>query len=210
MAGTQALQGASRLVPAGGELTGEHVALTLLRREHCSELLPIALDPALWQWTLSHVADEKSLARYIDEAVRDGERGAAVPFLIRARDSGLAAGCTRFGNIELQHDRAEIGWTWVGAPWQRTAVNTEAKYLLLRHAFETAGLRRVEFKTDALNARSRAALLRIGAHEEGIFRQHMKTATGRIRDTVYFSILSAEWPRVKTLLEERLRAGSGS
>jgi RimJ/RimL family protein N-acetyltransferase len=99
----------------------------------------------------------------------------------------------------------EIGWTWVACDFQRTAVNTEAKYLLLRHAFETLGCNRVELKTDSLNAKSRAAILRIGAQQEGIFRNHMLTDSGRIRHTVYFSILNSEWPEVKARLEARLR-----
>ena len=102
------------------------------------------------------------------------------------------------------HRRVEIGWTWVAKPWQRTAVNTEAKYLLLRHAFETLGCIRVELKTDSLNEKSRAAILRTGARQEGIFRNHMITASGRIRHSVYFSIVDNEWPAVKARLEQRL------
>ncbi len=108
-------------------------------------------------------------------------------------------------HIERVHLRLEIGWTWVARQWQRTAINTEAKYLLLRHAFETLKCMRVELKTDSLNDRSRAAILRIGAREEGIFRNHMITASGRIRHTVYFSIVDSEWPEVKARLEARLR-----
>ena len=100
--------------------------------------------------------------------------------------------------------RVEIGWTWVGREWQRSAINTEAKYLMLRHAFETLGCMRVELKTDSLNERSRNAILRIGAKQEGIFRNHMTTSTGRIRHTVYFSIIDEEWPAVKRGLEEKL------
>ena len=98
----------------------------------------------------------------------------------------------------------EIGWTWLAKPWQRTAANTEAKYLMLRHAFETWGAMRVELKTDSLNARSRAAILRIGAKEEGTLRNHMMTSTGRIRHTVYFSVVDSEWPGVKSRLEQML------
>jgi RimJ/RimL family protein N-acetyltransferase len=118
---------------------------------------------------------------------------------------GRVIGSTRYANIDRAHRRVEIGWTWVARAWQRTAVNTEAKYLLLRHAFETLGCIRVELKTDSLNAQSRAAILRIGAREEGIFRNHMITASGRIRHTVYFSITDAEWPEVKSRLEAKLR-----
>jgi len=119
--------------------------------------------------------------------------------------SGRIIGSTRYGNIDRVHHRVEIGWTWVARQWQRSAVNTEMKYLLLRHAFETLKCIRVELKTDSLNERSRAAILRIGAREEGTFRNHMITASGRIRHTVYFSILDAEWLDVKTRLEFKLR-----
>jgi len=114
-------------------------------------------------------------------------------------------GSTRFGNIDVANKRAEIGWTWINPKWQRTVVNTEAKFLMLSHAFETWKCIRVELKTDALNEKSRNAILRIGAKEEGIFRKHMITSTGRYRDTVYFSVLDTEWPTVKQRLLERLR-----
>ena len=104
------------------------------------------------------------------------------------------------------HRRIEIGWTWIAAPWQRTAVNTEAKLLMLTHAFETLELRRVELKTDVLNARSRAAILRLGATEEGVFRQHVVTWNGRVRDSVWFSILGGEWPAVRERLTATLAA----
>jgi RimJ/RimL family protein N-acetyltransferase len=107
-------------------------------------------------------------------------------------------------NIDKTHHRVEIGSTWIGREWQRTAVNTEAKYLLLRHAFETLGCLRVELKTDSLNDKSRAAILRIGAKEEGIFRNHMITSSGRVRHTVYFSVVDSEWPGVKARLERKL------
>jgi RimJ/RimL family protein N-acetyltransferase len=117
-------------------------------------------------------------------------------------------GSTRLANVEPAHRRAEIGWTWVAAPWQRTAVNTEAKLLLLGHAFDAMGCQRVELKTDALNARSRAAIARLGAVEEGTLRHHMITESGRVRDTVYFSILAGEWPAVRAGLEARLEGGT--
>jgi RimJ/RimL family protein N-acetyltransferase len=118
--------------------------------------------------------------------------------------SGRVIGSSRYGNIDRVHHRLEIGWTWLARQWQRSAINTEAKYLLLRHAFETLKCIRVELKTDSLNERSRAAILRIGAREEGTFRNHMITASGRIRHTVYFSILDSEWPDIKTRLESKL------
>src|SRR6266481_8097307 len=121
------------------------------------------------------------------------------------KSSGRRVGSTRYASIERVHHRLEIGWTWVARPWQRTPINTEAKYLLLRHAFEALKCIRVELKTDSLNERSRAAILRVGATEEGTFRNHMITASGRIRHTVYLSILDSEWPAVKARLEAKLQ-----
>jgi len=113
-------------------------------------------------------------------------------------------GSTRFGNIDRENRRVEIGWTWIGRRWQRTVVNTETKYLMLRHAFESLGCVRVELKTDILNQTSRRAILRLGAKEEGILRRHMITDSGRIRDTVYYSIIDVEWAEVKVRLEAKL------
>ena len=118
--------------------------------------------------------------------------------------SGKVIGSTRFGNIDAANLRAEIGWTWITPAFQRTAVNTEAKLLMLTHAFETWKCIRVELKTDALNERSRAAIKRLGATEEGIFRKHMICDTGRFRDSVYFSIIDTEWPMVKENLRGKL------
>ena len=142
---------------------------------------------------------------YGGEALELANRGMALPFATIDRASGQVAGSTRFANIDLANRRVEIGWTWLGRRFQRTAINTEVKYLMLRHAFESMGCNRVELKTDALNQRSRAAIRRIGAVEEGILRAHMLTHSGRFRDTVYFSILSNEWPGVRQWFEGRLR-----
>ncbi len=109
-------------------------------------------------------------------------------------------------NMDPPNRHVEIGSTWIAPEWQRTAVNTEAKYLMLRHAFENWNCLRVELKTDALNHRSRKAILRLGAREEGTFRKHMVTATGRVRDSVYFSIVDTEWPEIKLKLEHRSSA----
>jgi RimJ/RimL family protein N-acetyltransferase len=136
--------------------------------------------------------------------VAERDAGVSLPFITRESESGRAIGSTRFGNISRDDRRVEIGWTWVGTQWQRTAANTEAKYLMLSHAFETWGCVRVELKTSTLNERSRAAIERIGGIEEGILRRHMRNADGTWRDTVYFSILDREWPAAKQRLEERL------
>jgi RimJ/RimL family protein N-acetyltransferase len=141
---------------------------------------------------------------YIQTALDAQAAGVALPFATVHIASGQVIGSTRYMNIDRANRRVEIGSTWIARPWQRTAVNTEAKYLMLRHAFETLGCIRVELKTDVLNQRSRNAILRIGAREEGILRQHVITWSGRLRDSVYFSVLDAEWPGVKRDLERKL------
>jgi RimJ/RimL family protein N-acetyltransferase len=185
-------------------LGGEHVRLEPLRLDHVDALCEVGLDVEIWRWTQSQVGDREQMRDYVDTALRWQAEGTALPFVTVEKRSETVVGSTRFGNIDRANRRVEIGWTWLGRPWQRTACNTEAKYLMLRHAFETWGCVRVEFKTDALNERSRAALLRIGAREEGTLRKHMVTASGRLRDSVYFSILDDEWPAVKRRLETRL------
>jgi RimJ/RimL family protein N-acetyltransferase len=187
-------------------LEGRRVRLDPLRRAHLAGLAQVGLDEELWRWIPTPVRTAEEMTAYIETAIQEQERGVSLPFAILEKATGRAIGSTRYGNIERTHHRVEIGWTWVARNWQRTAVNTEAKYLLLRHAFETLGCMRVELKTDSLNERSRAAILRIGAREEGLFRNHMITSSGRIRHTVYFSIVESEWPAVKTRLESILNS----
>ena len=182
-------------------LQGEHVRLEPLAKAHLAALAEAGLDEELWRWIPVPVRTVDEMAAYVETALGEQKRGVSLPFAIVEKATGRAIGSTRYGNIDHTHHRVEIGWTWLAREWQRTAVNTEAKYLLLRHAFETLGCMRVELKTDSLNERSRAAILRIGAREEGIFRNHMITASGRIRHTVYFSIIDSEWPAVKARLE---------
>lgn len=186
-------------------LVGRHVRLEPLSLDHHAALCEVALDAELWRWTVSQVRTAEDLRQYLQTALEWQAQGATLPFTIFAVDGGRAVGSTRYANIDPTNRRLEIGWTWVGRPWQHTPVNTETKYLLLRHAFETLGCVRVEFKTDALNAASRRALERIGAKEEGTLRSHMVTESGRLRDSVYYSILAGEWPAVKAFLEVQLR-----
>jgi RimJ/RimL family protein N-acetyltransferase len=187
-------------------LEGRHVRLEPLAKAHLAGLAQVGLDGELWQWIPVPVRTAKDMAAYIKAALDEQKRGVSLPFALIDKATGRAIGSTRYGNIDRTHHRVEIGWTWVARVWQRSAVNTEAKYLLLRHAFETLGCIRVELKTDSLNERSRAAILRIGAQEEGIFRNHMITASGRIRHSVYFSIVDSEWPAVKARLESMMNA----
>jgi RimJ/RimL family protein N-acetyltransferase len=185
-------------------LEGRHVRLEPLSQAHHADLAAVGLAEDLWRWIPTPVRTPEEMAGYIATALEEQARGVALPFALMEKAGGRAIGSTRYGNIDRTHHRVEIGWTWVAPEWQRTAVNTEAKYLLLRHAFETLGCIRVELKTDSLNERSRAAILRIGAREEGTFRNHMITGSGRIRHSVYFSILDSEWPDVKSRLQMKL------
>ncbi len=186
-------------------LEGARIRLEPLAEAHHGALCAVGLDAALWQWAPKPVQTAADMGAYITFALAERTAGRALPFAVIDRATGQAIGSTRFAAIEPAHRRVEIGWTWLGRAWQRTAANTEAKYLLLQHAFETLGCIRVELKTDALNERSRAAIRRIGAREEGTLRSHMITSSGRVRDSVYYSILDAEWPEVKRDLESRLK-----
>src|SRR5882724_660508 len=187
-------------------LEGRNVRLEPLTKTHLTGLAEVGLDEELWRWIPVPVRTMEELAGYIDTALEEQTRGVSLPFALIEKATGRAVGSTRYGNIDRTHHRVEIGWTWVARGWQRSAMNIEAKYLLLRHAFETLGCIRVELKTESLNEKSRAAILRIGAKEEGIFRNHMITASGRIRHTVYFSLLDSEWPAVKARLESMLNS----
>jgi len=186
-------------------LEGRYVRLEPLTAEHTSGLAEIGLDEDLWRWIPTPVRTLEEMSAYVLTALGEQASGSALPFALIDKASGRVIGSTRYGNVDRVHHRVEIGWTWVARQWQRSAINTEAKFLLLRHAFETLKCIRVELKTDSLNERSRAAILRIGAREEGTFRNHMITASGRTRHTVYFSILDSEWPDVKARLESKLR-----
>jgi RimJ/RimL family protein N-acetyltransferase len=197
---------ATEMVVSPVTLEGAQVRLEPLAKAHLAGLAGAGLDEELWRWIPTAVRTRGEMAAYIGTALDEQARGVSLPFAIVEKAAGRAIGSTRYGNIDRTHHRVEIGWTWVARAWQRTAINTEAKYLLLRHAFETLGCMRVELKTDSLNERSRAAILRIGAREEGIFRNHMITESGRIRHTVYFSIIDSEWPAVRARLEAILNS----
>jgi len=187
-------------------LEGPTVRLEPLGPHHLDGLCEAGLDPDLWRFTVSRVADRAGMERYVAEALAEQRAGTALPFATVVRETGRVIGSTRFGSASPAHRRIEIGWTWLDPEWQRTGANTEAKYLMLRCAFERWECLRVEFKTSALNARSRAAIRRIGAQEEGILRRHMINEDGSRRDSVYFSIIAEEWPEVKRRLEGMLAA----
>jgi RimJ/RimL family protein N-acetyltransferase len=177
-------------------LEGMHVRLEPLEERHAAGLCEIGLVPELWELALVRVQTPQDMAAYIQAAQGPGQ----LAFAVVHKESGRLAGSTRYLNYEPYHKRVEIGSTWYGIPYQRTAVNTECKLLLMEYAFETLRLHRVEFKADSRNTRSRTAILRIGAQEEGTLRKHM-IAPGHVRDTVYFSVIAQEWPEVKKRLE---------
>lgn len=188
------------------ELEGTFVRLEPLGVGHLDGLCEVGMDDELWRWTTTSALSRDAMRKYIETALAWHAAGSAIPFATVERNSARVIGSTRFANMDRTNRRLEIGWTWVARPWQRTAANTEAKLLMLTHAFETLQCLRVEFKTDALNERSRKALRRIGAIEEGTLRKHIITESGRVRDSVYFSILDSEWPQVKLRLSQRLQS----
>jgi len=186
-------------------LRGRHIRLEPLSTDHAEALAAVGLDPQLWRWIPTAVRSVDDMRAYVAIALDERAKGMAMPFAVVDASTDRVIGSTRYANIDGVNRRLEIGWTWYAPAYQRTGANTEAKLLLLTHAFETLGAIRVEFKTDALNDKSRAALARIGATEEGTFRNHMITQSGRVRDSVYFSILDREWPAVKARLQGLLR-----
>jgi RimJ/RimL family protein N-acetyltransferase len=192
-------------------LEGSVVRLEPVRREHAEMFWDVAKGNLedIFRWIPYSMKTREDIERLVEKAFSEQERGESVVFATVERSSGRVVGSTRFMNIDRVNRRVEIGSTWIAPAWQRTAVNTEAKYLMLRHAFEVWGCVRVELKTDALNEKSRNAILRIGAKEEGTLRRHVLTWTGRIRDSIYFSILDDEWAGVKARLDERLGKRGG-
>ena len=189
------------------ELAGRRVRLAPLDIGHLPALTAAGADSAIWRWYSVNAGTPDGMRAFVDDALAMQRQGTGVPFTVVDAASGAIVGSTRFGAIERKHRRAEIGWTWLAPRAQRTGINTEMKYLMLRHAFEQWGLQRVEFKTDSLNDKSRSALKRIGATEEGTLRNHMVTWSGRVRHSVYFSITDGDWPGVKLRFEDVLLAG---
>lgn len=171
---------------------------------HLDGLCAVGLEASLWELTPSQVVTRTDMFGYVEFALGEQAKGNSLPFVTIEKATGKVIGSTRFFEIDAANLRCEIGWTWIAPAWQRSAVNTEAKLLMLKHAFETWKCNRVQLKTDKLNTRSQDAMRRIGATDEGTFRQHIVCDSGRLRDSVYFSIIDSEWPSVKQRLEERL------
>jgi RimJ/RimL family protein N-acetyltransferase len=186
-------------------LVGRHVRLEPLAREHIEGLQHAAADGALWKLWYTSVPSPDATAAYVDTALALQAQGLALPFVVRDADGGIV-GCTRYGNVDAANRRVEIGWTWYAKRVQRTALNTEAKLLLLQLAFDKMQCAAVEFRTSWFNHASRNAIARLGAKQDGVLRNHMRSADGLWRDTVVFSIIAGEWPMVQRHLRFKLEA----
>ena len=181
-------------------LENEIARLTPLNENDFSELNKIAYDPRIWEWGMSNVVNAGDLQKYISVALEERSAKASYPFLIFDKKMNCVAGSTRFVSISIPNNRVEIGWTWIHPKHHGTGLNKACKYLLLQFAFEMLKVNRVELKTDVLNLQSRKAILKIGAIEEGVFRKYQVTSTGRVRDSVYFSIINIEWENIKNTI----------
>lgn len=182
-------------------LVGRVIRLEPLSREHVPDLALAGQDQAIWEFMLyGEMRGVVAMAAWVDMLLEYQRRGTDLPFAVLHQETGRAIGATRYMDIRPQHRGLEIGGTWYTPQFQRTPVNTEAKYLLLEHAFERLGCIRVQFKTDSRNLRSQRAIERIGAQKEGVLRKHLITPAGVERDSVYYSILNDEWPAVKQRL----------
>jgi RimJ/RimL family protein N-acetyltransferase len=188
-------------------LTGRFVRLEPLSEAHVPDLTRVGGDEEIWRYMLyGTIRTEEQMLAWVRDLLDRQAHGTDLPFAVIHLAHGKAIGATRYLDIRPADRGLEIGGTWYGSEYQRTAVNTECKYLLLSHAFEQLGCLRVQFKTDLRNVRSQRAIERIGAVREGVLRAHMITPEGHVRDSVYYSIIAPEWPRVKVLLEEKLAA----
>ena len=185
-------------------LEGTRIRLEPFSMNHFDDLAEFAYDETIWRWTLNKVSSPNDLKKYIADALECQKQGNCLPFATIEKQSGKAIGATRFGGIDTANRHVEIGWTWISPRWQRSFVNTEAKFLMLCHAFEVWKCLRVEIVTDVLNEKSRAAISRIGGRFEGIRRADFVTHSGRIRDTAMFSIIDAEWAEIKKNLASKL------
>ena len=189
-------------------LEGRHVRLEPMSRERAdaiaAALALAAADGNMWESTVTSIPRPDATRAYVDQALAELDAGVSLPFSTIERVSGRTVGSTRYMNIEAPHRRLEIGTTWIGKSFQRTAINTEAKSLMLKHAFETLSCIAVDLRTHEKNLQSRAAIERLGAKLDGILRNHRILPDGSLRNTAAYSIIAAEWPEVKARLEARL------
>jgi N-acetyltransferase len=188
--------------PVSLTVQGALVRLEPLRPHHAPDLIEAGSDPSVWRYLMEHPRTLADMQGLIDRALHAERSGRELPFAIIDTASGRAVGSTRYEDILPGHRSLEIGWTWLGAPWQRTPRNTQCKLMLLTHAFETLGAVRVQMKADVRNHRSRAAIERIGAVYEGTLRRNRILPDGFLRDSAYYSIIGEEWPAVKLRLHQ--------
>lgn len=186
-------------------LSGTNVILEPLSFEHLNGMIEAVKDGQLWNLWYTSIPSPEKVDAYIQTALSLKENAGWMPFVVRETGTDKIIGSTRYCNVDEVNHRLEIGYTWYSESYQRTAVNTECKYLLLAHAFETLNAIAVEFRTHWHNHRSREAILRLGAKQDGVLRNHSKSADGIYRDTVVFSIINLEWATVKQSLEFKLK-----
>lgn len=187
------------------ELEGQKVKLIPLVESHKEELLKASSDGKLWELWFTSVPSKENINSYIKKALEDLQNGIAFPFVVIDKNNGELIGTTRYCNAVSEHKRLEIGYTWYAKKYQRTGVNTECKYLLLKYAFEELDCIAVEFRTNWHNLRSRTAISRLGAKQDGILRNHQLNSDGSYRDTVVFSITNQEWKGVEKLLNYEIK-----
>ncbi|MEO6670622.1 MAG: GNAT family protein [Ferruginibacter sp.] len=178
-------------------LENERARLEPLTEKHYTDLLPIAMEREIWEFTSADVKNETDFRRYFDTALTERKNRLSYPFAIYDKQAGRYAGCSRYANISFPDKRLEIGWTWYAPSLQRSGINKACKFLLLSFGFEQLELNRIELKTSLLNVKSQGAMLKIGAMKEGILRRHSISEKGLVRDTVYFSFIKEEWPSIK-------------
>lgn len=185
-------------------LQNDHVLLRPLREQDLDQLQTIAFDEDTWRWTVTKIATQQDLEYWVQAGITDREKQQRYTFVIVDKATGRLAGSTAFGNISVVDKRLEIGWTWLASDFRGTGLNRHCKFLLLQYAFEVLGYERVELKTDVLNLRSRQAMRKIGATEEGILRSHTLMHDGRRRDSIYYSILRPEWAQIRNTIFKEL------
>jgi N-acetyltransferase len=187
-------------------LIGSKAILEPLSPKHADGIAAAVKDGELWKLWYTSIPSPEKAEEYIETALGMRENAGAMPFIVLEKETGKVIGCTRYFNVDEVNQRLEIGYTWYSESYQRTAVNTECKYLLLSHAFEKLNAIAVEFRTHWHNHASRAAIARLGAKQDGVLRNHQRSADGIYRDTVVFSIINSEWSAVKRSLEFKLNS----
>lgn len=189
-------------------LEGVRVRLEPMTMEHLAQLKEVAYDASIWRYMITRVEDQDDLRRWISEALAVEPAGSAMPWVTVLKDGDRVIGSTRLYDIDMRHRTAVIGHTWISPEFRGAGINPEAKLLQLTYAFETLGMNRVALKTHHENLQSQAAMRKIGATQEGVFRNHFVMPDGSTRHSVWFSIIREEWPRVKALLEARVQRPS--